>query len=679
MVAPAQGEESTEQPGEIRALPRSRAAEPTGEETLSFGLDEVVITASPLLRAPAEQAQPVSVLSGEELLLEQQPTLGETVKSLPGVTSTYFGPAASRPIIRGLDSNRIRVLENGLGTLDLSATSPDHAVSIAPMILDRVEVVRGPATLLYGPQAVGGVVNTIDNRIPREKIPSLLRGAFELRGASVDGSFSGAALLEGQVGNLAYHLDGFGLTAGDLSIPGFARSARLRAIDPLPPDEQEQKGTLVNSGIDTTGFSTGLSYIGDKGYIGIAPSLYRSNYGTVVEEDVTIDVAQNRLDLAGGLNDPFPYFKLLKGKVGLVDYHHTEFEGVEVGTIFENQGYEGRLEAVHQSLGPFEGAFGFQSYRSDASALGEEAFLPPVVTEAQSWFFFEEVGLEPVTFQLGGRLDYTTVDSSTSEAFGPGQSESFVTGSGSAGVIYEPVENQSIALSIAYTQRPPSAEELFADGPHVATNSFEIGNPDLGVERSLGFDLTYRRIMGPLVGSIGGFYNRFWNFIALLPTGEEEDDLPVFNFVGVPAQFAGGEGELAYHIIDTSTDRFTVIGRIDYVWAENRDTGEALPRIPPLRFGGSLVYEHEAFATQIDVLRAQSQHRVAQNELPTDGYTLLSLSFTYAIDTVGPFTPLLFLRMSNLADETARESTSFLKDIAPLPGRSFSGGVRVTF
>jgi len=656
----------------------SRAA--TGDsfdKPMSFGLDEVVVTASPLLRAPDEQAQPVSVLSGQELLFRQQPSLGETVSTMPGVSSTYFGPGASRPVIRGLDGDRIRVLQNGLGTLDASAASPDHAVSIDPMIIDRVEVVRGPATLLYGPQAVGGVVNTLDNRIPRELPPSSIGGSLETRGASVDGSFSGAALLEGKAGNLAYHLDGFGLTAGDLSIPGFARSAQLRAADPLPPGEKEAKGTLQNSAISTTGFATGLSYVGDSGYIGLAPSLYRSNYGTVAEPDVTIDLADNRLDLAGALNQPLPHVKTLRGKVGLVDYHHTEFEGAEPGTVFRNKGYEGRLEAVHERLGPAEGALGFQSYRSDFSALGEEAFLPPTVTEAQSGFFFEEFAFAPITFQLGGRIDYTTIDSSTAEGFGPGQSKTFVTGSGSGGIVYSLAEGQSLALSVAYTQRPPTATELFANGPHVATDAFEIGDDGLGMERSLGLDLTYRRTAGPFVGSLGAFYNRFWNFITLLPTGEEEAELPVFVFTGLPAQFAGGEGELAYHIIDTDTDRLSVEGRIDYVWAQDRDNGEPLPRIPPLRFGASVIFEHNAFGTQLSVLRAQSQHRVSENELPTDGYTMVNLGFSYVFDAIGPVTPLLFLRLSNLADETARNSASFLKDIAPLPGRSISGGLRV--
>lgn len=670
----------TPAPEQAKPLPLSGAVDDsTLDRPLAFGLNETVVTASPLLRAPNEQAQPVSVLTGQELLLRQQPTLGETVSTMPGVSSTYFGPGASRPVIRGLGEEQIRVLQNGLGTLDASAASPDHAVSIDPMITDRIEVVRGPASLMYGPQAVGGVVNALNNRIPSALPPSSVGGSLETRGASVDGSFSGAAMFEGAVGNLAYHLDGFGLTAGDLSIPGFARSAQLRAADPLPPGEKEAKGTLPNSAVTTNGFATGLSYVGDRGYIGIAPSLFRSNYGTVAEPDVTIDLADNRLDLAGALNQPFPHFSVLRGKVGLVDYHHTEFEGPDPGTVFKNKGYEGRLEAVHERLGPAEGALGFQSYRSDFSALGEEAFLPPTLTQAQSGFVFEELAFDPVTFQIGGRLDYTTVDASAAEGFGPARSKTFFTGSGSGGIVYSLAEGQSLALSAAYTQRPPTANELFADGPHVATDAFEIGDPGLGLERSLGFDVSYRRTAGPFVGSLSGFYNRFWNFITLLPTGEEEDDLPVYVFVGLPAQFAGGEGELAYHIIDDASDRLTVEGRIDYVWADDRDNGEPLPRIPPLRFGASAIYEHEAFSTQFSVLRAQSQHRVSENELTTDGYTMVNLAFTYLFDAIGPVQPLLFLRLSNLADVTARDSVSFLKDIAPLPGRSVSGGLRLTF
>ena len=655
------------------------AEPPLGEEkVLSFGVDEIIVTASPLAKTAEQIAQAVSVLDGEELLLAQQPTLGETLKYMPGLASTYYGPGASRPIIRGLGGDRVRILENGLVTLDASAASDDHAVSIDTLTIERAEVLRGPATLRFGPNAVGGVVNTIDERVPRKRRDELLSGRVELRGGSVDGSFGGAAVLKGGVDSLAYTLIGFGFTSGDLSIPGFARSKQLREVDPLPPGE-EAKGTLPNSAVENNGFAAGLSWIGESFFVGAAPSLYRTSYGLVAEPDVTIDLSQNRLDLAGGVTDPFDFIHSIDAKARIVDYHHSEFEGEEVGTTFSNQGYDLRIEAVHHRIGILDGAFGFQSFRSDFSALGEEAFLPVTLTNAQSGFFTEEMHLEPLTVELGGRIDYTTSNSEGGGAFGPARGNSFVTGSGALGLVYAVLPDQTVALNVSYTQRPPNYQELYANGPHVAVDRFEIGNPDFGPERSLGFNVGYLGSEGDFAWSVNGFYNRFWNFLTLFPTGEEEDELPVEVYRGIPAQFAGGEAEIAYHVLDDEVQRLHVVARADGVWAEDRDTGDPLPRIPPVRFGGSVIYGYHAFHAQLDVLRAQPQDRVPTDALPTDGYTMLDLNFTYALPTVGPFDSLLFLRMSNLLDEEARDAASFLKDIAPLPGRNFSGGVRMSF
>jgi iron complex outermembrane receptor protein len=648
------------------------------DEVLSFGIDEVVVTASPLGRTATDIAQGVSVLDGTQLLLKQQPTIGETLKYLPGVSSTYYGPGSSRPVIRGLSGPRLRVLENGLDTLDVSTASDDHAVTIDPLLLERIEVLRGPATLRYGPNALGGVVNAIDDRVPNALKERVLSGRVETRGASVNDSFSGGAVLEGSAERIAYRFTGFGLTSGDLSIPGFARSPQLRAADPLPPG-QEARGTLTNSAVETNGFSSGLSYVGDNFYVGGAPSLFRSNYGVVVADDVTIGLSSNRLDLAGALYDPVPWLLSIDGKVRLVDYRHTEFEGAEVGTRFDSQGYDLRLEAVHADLGPVEGAVGFQSVRRDVSAEGAEAFVPPTLSNTQSGFVLEDLVLEPLSVHLGGRVDYTTVDSSGGDAFGPPTDRDFFNGSTALGLVYQLTHDQSLSFNAAYTSRPPNSEELFANGPHIALDRFEIGNPDFGSERSMGLNAAYLKTEGRWVWSVNGFYNRFWDFITLIPTGRIEDDLPVEVFTALPAQFAGTETELAYHLIDDPAQRLHLVGRMDYVWSENTDTGDPLPRIPPLRFGGSILYEWHDLHSQLDVLRAQAQDRVPANTFTTDGYTMVDLSFSYTFEPVASMTPMLFLRMSNLADQDARDAASFLKDIAPLPGRNFAGGLRVTF
>lgn len=399
----------------------------------------------------------------------------------------------------------------------------------------------------------------------------------------------------------------------------------------------------------------------------------------VAEPDVTIGLSQNRLDLAGGVTDPFDFVHSIEAKACLVDYGHTEFEGEEAGTTFSNQGYDLRVEAVHHRIGLLDGAVGFQSFRSGVSALGEEAFLPETLTNAQSAFFTEEMHLDPLTIEVGGRIDYTTSDSEGGEAFGPARDNAFVTGSSALSLIQTVAANQAVTFNSSYTQRPPNYQELYANGPHIALDWFEIGNPNFSPERSLGFNLAYLGSEGDFVWSVNGFYNRFWNFLTLFPTGEEKDDLPVEVFRGIPAQFAGGEAEVAYHLIDDEFQQLHLIARADGVWAEDRDTAEPLPRIPPVRFGGSVIYGYGAFRMQLDVLRAQAQSRVPTGALPTDGYTMVDLSSTFALPSLGPFEPLLFVKMGNLLDEEARDAASFLKDIAPLPGRNFSGGVRIIF
>jgi len=648
------------------------------EKVLSSSVDEIVVTASPLRRTASQVAQPLSILDGTALVQRRQPTLGETLKSLPGVTSTYYGPGASRPIIRGLGGDRVRILENGLVTLDASAASDDHAVTIDPLSVERVEVLRGPSALRYGPNAVGGVVNTFDGRVPSQRRDGMLAGSVELRGASVNDQFAGAAVIDGGYGPLAYRFTGFGLTAGDVDIPGAARSARLRRAEPRPTSD-EARDTLPNSAVDTSGFSAGMSWVGDRFYLGAAPSLFRTDYGVVSEEDVTIDLAQNRLDLAGAVFDPTDFLLSIDGRMRLVDYHHTELEGAEVGTRFENQGYDLRLEAVHRRLGLMDGAFGVQSYRADFTANGDEAFLPPTLTRAQSFFVIEDVDLDPFTIQAGARFDYTSVESEGGPRFGSARDRSFANVSGALGLVYALAHEHFASLNVAYTERPPNLEELFANGPHIALFRYEIGDPDLDTERSVGLNLGYDKPEGRVVWSVNGFYNRFWDFITLMPTGRVRDELSVEVFRAVPAHFAGGEVEVGWHLIDGPIHRLHLIGRTDYTWAENRDSGDELPRIPPLRFGGSVLYGWDRFEAQLDVMRALDQRRVPDDTFPTDGYTMLDLDLAYTFAPVGPTTPMLFLRASNLLDEEARDATSFLKDLAPMPGRNVTGGVRVTF
>ncbi len=668
-------------------------------------LDEIVVTASPIERTLFEQAQPVSILSGDALKLNLAPTLGETLNNEPGVSSSYFGPAASRPIIRGLDGDRIRILQNGTNTLDASATSVDHAVSFDPVSAESIEIVRGPATLLYGPNAIGGVVNVIDNRIPDERIDRPVQGSIEGRSGSNNTERGGAFTLEGGVRGFNWHLEGYTRATDELHIPGYARSERLRAREPLEDGEKEARDVLPNSDLRTEGLSVGASYVWDKGFFGLAYSGFHTNYGTVAEREVTIDMEQRRFDARGAFFEPFAGVKSIRYSAGVSDYEHTEFEGALTGTKFENEGYDARLEIAHEKLGPLEGAIGFQSEKSNFSALGEEAFVPPVETRINSGFVFEEVTINPQwRLQFGGRFDHVTVDSDGGEGFGAAQSREFNNLSGSVGVIYTPVEAYAIALNTAFTQRAPTYQELFANGPHIATDNFEIGSPDLDSEKAFSVDLSLRKKLGRVTGALTGFYYRFADYVGLFANGEtvagEEDDLPVFVYRSTEAEFFGGEAEVTFHLLDPVTPEMATMAedgktmpepaapasfqsldlvlKADYVHATDAETNTPLPRIPPFRASVALNYRLDRFSASVEGQYSAHQNRISDFELATDSYFLVNASLGYKVPIRGAEMDV-YIKGVNLTDEEARLHTSFLKDIAPLGGRGVLVGMKLTF
>jgi len=677
--------------------PASAQTKPDGAPKV-FRLDETIVNAAPLERTLFEQAQPVSILKGDRLLRALQPTLGDTLSGTPGVSSTSFGPAASRPIIRGLDGDRIRILQNGNNTIDASATSVDHAVSFDPVSVQSIEIVRGPATLLYGPNAIGGVVNVIDGRIPTERIAVPLRGSIDGRYGSVNAERGGAFMLEGGVGGFAWHLEGYKRATDDLRIPGFTRSERLRRLDPLPEGETETRDVLPNSNLRNEGLSGGSSYVWAGGYFGLAYSGFHTNYGTVAERDVTIDLEQRRWDFRGAFNSPFAHVKAIKYNLGISDYKHTEFEGVTPGTTFKNRGYDGRIELTHEKLGPFEGAVGFQTQKSDFSALGDEAFLPPTETLTNSVFLFEEVALAPFRLQFGLRYDHIAVDSQTDPGFGPGRRRTFDNVSASTGVIYNPTADYAIALNAAFSQRAPTYQELFANGAHVATNTFDIGDPGLGTEKAFSLDLSLRKKTGRVTGSIGVFYNHFTDFVGQFTNGEVvvdgDDALPVYVNRATDADFLGGEAEVTFHllqpVVESPSAGTAVITppqprpmldlefKADYVHASDRNTGSPLPRIPPFRASAALNYQQDRFSAGIEGQYSARQNRTSEFELPTDSFFVLNANVSYRIP-IGRAEANLYVKGVNLTNAEARMHTSFLKDVAPLGGRGIICGMKFTF
>ena len=660
----------------------------------------VIITASPFGYTLFEQVQPVSILSGDELKLRLEPTLGETLSRVPGVSSTYFGPGASRPIIRGFDADRIRVLQNGSSSIDASGTSVDHAVSFDPVSLESIEIVRGPATLLYGSNAIGGVVNTIDGRIPNRRIEVPVRGNAETRYGSVNSERGGAFTLEGGLGGLAWHIEGYKRATDELHIPGFTRSERLRAREPLPDDGHETKDVLPNSDLRTEGLSGGASYVWEKGFFGLAYSGFHTNYGTVAEREVTIDMEQRRWDFRGAFFEPFVGVKSISYSLGISDYEHTEFEGSFIGTRFENEGHDGRIEIAHHRLGIIEGTIGYQTEKSHFSAIGEEAFLPPVETVTHSGFIFEEVVLNPQwRAQFGARFDHVTVEATSAEGFGAARGRAFENVSGSFGFVFIPTDGYAIALNAALTQRAPTYQELFANGPHVATNTFEIGDDRLGSEKALSLDLSLRKKTGRVTGAISAIYYRFSDFVGQFATGDvvagEGDDLPIHAYRATDAEFFGGEAEITLHVIGAaraglsekgmkplptsfSPDTLDLVLRADYVHAEDTKSGEPLPRIPPFRGSAGLNYTRDRFSASVEGQYTAHQSRISEFELATNSHFLVNASIGCTI----PFKGLeldLYVKGVNLTNQEARLHTSFLKDIAPLAGRGIVVGLKASF
>ncbi|UCR82983.1 TonB-dependent receptor [Pseudomonas chlororaphis] len=646
-------------------------------------LQPQVITANPL--GSQQTAAPSTVLEGDDLTLQQQGSLGETLNKQPGVSSSYFGPGASRPIIRGLDGDRIRLLRNGVGALDASSLSYDHAVPLDPVNVERIEIVRGPAALLYGGSAIGGVVNTFDNRIPTEAIEGI-QGAGELRYGGADTTRSSAGKLEAGNGTFALHLDANSRQFNDLKIPGYARSRHA----PASEDGNGKKGRLGNSDGRQDGGAIGGSYTWDDGYAGLSYSNYDSNYGSPAEEDVRIRMKQDHYAFASELRNLDGPFSSLKFDAGYTDYEHREIEGGETGTIFKNKGYEARVEARHQPLGPLNGVIGTQVNRSEFSALGEEAFVPQTDTDSAALFILEELqATERLKLSLGGRLEHTRVDpdSKGNERFSQADSSSsFTAGSLSSGAVYTLTPIWSVAATLGYTERAPTFYELYANGAHVATGTYEVGDANLSKEKAVSSDLALRFDNGTHKGSVGVFYSHFSNYIGLLGSGrtlndEGEEDaggMPEYTYSGVRARFAGIEAQDHWKLGESAYGKFALELSGDYTRAKNLDNGEALPRIAPLRLNSGLLWELDRWQARIDVEHAASQRRVPDNESGTDGYTTLGASAGYHFD-IGSSQWLAFVKGENLTNQTVRYASSILRDIAPAQGRSIEVGLRTTF
>jgi len=667
---------------------------PDHDEPLA--LDAMVVSAGPDAKSAFDLAQGTTVLVSDNLRRSVMATLGDTLAATPGVNATYYGPGASRPIIRGLGGDRVRMLDNGVGSLDASNVSPDHNVSVEPLLVDRIEVLRGPATLLYGNSAVGGVVNVIDNRIPAAAPGRPISGRTEFRYDSAANGRTGVLAVTAGGPALALQVNGLRTETDDVSIPGYA--------DPANPADH---GTLVNSAISTKSVSLGGTVFGASGNFGAALSEYDTTYGVPVGEPIDIAMKQRRADFRAELTEPFDLCKSAKFRFGLADYTHAEIDTTTglPNTTFHNKAYEGRLELAQQDHGDLTGTIGLQTSRSDFSAEGQEVVTPPTLTYNHAIFAVESYQARPdLSLQFGGRYEFQSIKLGEVDPLLPtypgyaattGEKKSARGFSLSAGAVYYPAKDYSLGFSVAYTQRLPVAQEIFSNGPHGGTGAYEIGSVGLDKETSLGLDLTLRKRAGFVTGSVGVFVNRINNFVfeqrdptryfdedrgAFLPYPVPPDDafLPIYQFIAKDALFYGTEAELSLHLVDTGTGRLHLDLTADSVHAQQTTDDEPLPRIPPLRAGAALRYEHGPWNAGISLRHSFRQDRIAPGETETAGYTLAGADISYRF-TRSRVEWELFARGTNLTDEEARVSTSFLKDIAPLPGRSVTLGLRLTF
>jgi iron complex outermembrane receptor protein len=638
-------------------------------------MEEIQVIGTPHRASPSELAQSVTVLRDAALARAQGATLGETLAAELGVSASSFGAGASRPVIRGLAGARVRTLQDGIDSLDVSTVSDDHAVSVDPLVAEQIEIFRGPTTLLYGSGAVGGIVNTVTRRIPDYAPDSGFEGAIQLSGDTAADARSGAVRLDGGGDAMAWHIDALRRDSDDYDIPGYAEA--------VPDDPSEPQGRLENSATETTSYSVGGSWLGADSFLGLALSGFDSRYGVPGhaheegsgEAPVNIDMNQRRVDLRGGWMGLEGFIESVNLRFGVNDYEHTEFEGDEAGTVFGNQAYEARIELMHAPRGQWVGTFGVQLGDREFSAVGEEAYIPPVDTQQLGVFILEGREFGAWDVSLGGRVE--SVEHTPS---GAAARVSDTATSVSFSGVRQLGRDYALALHTAIAQRAPVAEELFAFGPHLASQTFEVGSTDIGVETSRHVDIGLRKTMGDLTWSLTAFLTDFADFIYLRDSGTSDPDsgLAIFEYAQQDAKFTGIEAELFVPLVRAGRGELDLRLLTDYVEGE-LDSGESLPRLPPLRYGARLQYHNSRLIAGIEATQNARQDKIAAFETVTDAYTMMNVDLDWLIAQSNGRALRMLLRGSNLLDEDARRSTSLLKDVAPLPGRNFSVSLRASF
>jgi iron complex outermembrane receptor protein len=666
-------------------------------------LDEVVVTA-PLQQSREDSPLPVTVLSEDELSMKTGHSIGETLKNELGINSQSFGPGVGTPVIRGQAGPRVRVLNNGIGSNDASAISPDHATSVEPLLAERIEVLRGPATLLYGSGAIGGVVNVIDNRIPDEMPAKPIGGALEQRFDSTSDETGTAMKIDGGQGPIAYHLDGFYRHRDNLSIGGSAIDTAKAAItDPALDIVDNPKGYLNNTGAEAISGSAGLSWIGDHGFAGAAINHLENNYGIAPDgtgdESTRIDLRQDKYDFKSELIEPFRFAKSLRTRLGYTDYQHTELANGEPGAFFQNQTYEGRLELTHQDIGPLRGMVGFQAQSSDFLGLHfhheheeeeeeeegpeSEIIVPRTLTQSYSVFAVESFDAGPVTYQFGTRVEQTDIDPEGMAGF------SYTPVSASASAVWKIDSRHQLNLAVTRSSRAPQAQELLSDGFHHATRSYELGNRSLKEETSYNLDLGYRFKADWLRAEIDLFHNWASDYIYQQRSGsfvdkhgepceDEHECFPLLATSQAEAIFKGFEAKLVFPVMENDDGLLDLTLFSDYTRGELVNGGD-VPRMPPLRYGLQMDYLQDKLSSYLRFTRVDDQPYAGDFETSTAGYFLLNVGVNYRLKAYKDAELMLFAKGNNLLDQNIRNSTSYLRNFAPEAGRGAEIGFRLSY
>ncbi len=644
---------------------------------------EITISASPLGRTADELVQPIAVLSGEDLASKKRASIGETLANEPGISTGDFGAGASRPVIRGQSGPRVDVLANGISAMDVSALSPDHAVTINPLIARQIEIIKGPASLLYGSSASGGVVNVTDSRLATE-VTEGFSGSLEASQGSNARNALGAADINYGQGNHQWHIDGTRSRSENYAIPGNA------AVDGSSPSQ----GRLANSANDLDNGALGYSYISDAGNaFGFSASQYDQRYGLPVEDEAFIVMRQRRYDAQALLRDPISALESLRFKISDSRYGHTEFEdAATAGTRFTNNETQARIEAVHQPIAGFRGVVGVQLGQREFAAIGDEAYVPATKSQQAGLFVLEERRFGRNKIELGARVESVRMDPEGAVA------RDFTPVSASLGNLYDISENSHLRITLTHAERAPAIEELYAQGPHAATGTFEVGGAQLRLEQSQDLEIGFDHHQGRFGFEASVFHKQARNYIYASevddglgnPTRVEDDgtvnaagEFLLINYRQNRARFSGYELAANYALLNETDGpvQLSIRGFTDAVRGTiETSTGDApAPRLTPARYGLSLHGHFKATSANISYVQAMDQDRPGRLDTQTAGYGLLNADVSVVLHRHGSSEASVFVQGTNLLDDDIRRATSFIKDAVPAPGRGGVVGLRYKF